>query len=94
MKFAKVDPITGLFVSTGTCPDYEELPETDHEGLLVFQIEGSPHEYQFDHETMSLVRVASPVVELRQRLIAERRAPTAEELTQLAGRAPGISRKP
>lgn len=85
MKFIKVDPITGATVATGGCPDDEPLPPVDHEGLLVFPIEGEPSEYQFDHASMSLVRAQlDPVVELRRRLAAEMRAPTAEELAELA----------
>lgn len=93
MKFIKIDPITGAFVSTGSCPD-DELVELDHEGLLTLPIEGAPHEYQFDHETMSLVkRVTSPIVELRKRLIAERRVATPEELNQLTGPEPVLTPK-
>lgn len=81
MKFVKIDPITGEMVATGACPDEELLPEMDHEGLLIFRIEGEPHEVEFDHGSMSLIRKdMGAVVELRRRLAAEKRLPTSDEL--------------
>lgn len=84
MKFAKFDPITGLFVAGGDCPDNEPQEPIDPDGLLVFHYEGNLSEYQFDRETQSLIkRPVDAVIELRRRLAEEKRPPTPEELAAL-----------
>lgn len=84
-NWVKVDPTNGHIIAFGSVPAEEMLGEVDHEGLLIFPIETTPHDYQFDHESWSLVKRASnPLVELRRKLAQERRPATAEELALLA----------
>lgn len=90
-KWVKVDPVSGQIIGTGTVPAGELIDEVDHEGLLTFLIETTPHDYQFDPASWSLVkRATNPVVELRRLLAQERRPATAEEMAVLtsAGLAP------
>lgn len=84
MKFAKFDPITGLLVSEGDCPDDEPQDPIDKEGLLVFHYKGVLSDFKFDHGTMSLVeKPKDALIELRLKLAAEMRPPTPEELASV-----------
>ena len=89
----KIDVATGHIIGMVEYPAEHEVEPVDHEGLLICPIEPgtTPHDYQFNRETFALEKRASnPIVELRRRLIAERRAPTDEELQMLtsSGLAP------
>ena len=50
------------------------LPETDHEGLLILECEGDPHDWEFDPDTWSLRRkTPDAVVAARLKALADKR---------------------